>query len=885
MKEQQKPDYILRGDNGRFYQSTSHKDPATGKYVDHEIVLAGPSECVSGDTVIEGDGRTIQWLAEHGIAPIVKTMAGPRQAGVPFLKGTDWLYEVTDDDGRSFSGTAKHLILTGCGYVPVSSLKAGDRLISYNSDPYRQRIGTVVSVRRTVQDNFYDLTVPYQHHYFAGGFIHHNTGKTIASLLKLHAVCVNYPKAQTVCARKTSASLPGTVLVTYRRLFARDLESGQIEDYGGKAPERFIYANGSTIWLGGLDNPDRILSSERDAIYINQLEELTDRDWMYLGTRVTGRGAVVPPEQVQLFADCNPSHSQHWIKKRAEAGLMTMLHSTHRDNPTLYDELGNLTDQGERTMAYLDNLTGALKLRLKNGVWANQEGAIYDEFDERIHVCEMPEKEVVSWYLCVDFGFTDPCVVLLVGEDSDRRWHIFRESYREKVLPQHHKDIILEWSREKTCDLCACDAARPGEIEELRMMGVNAVGAEKGPGSIDHGISLIKNRIHPVKGDTSSGFLDGRPRLTVSASCPNTIREFQAYRFKPETDRPEDADNHCFVAGTQILTKTGLKPIEKIEAGEYVWSPLGWNKVWQSSCTGLKNVVDYGAFTCTPDHKILTQRGLISIDALRYFDYVLVWQKTRRWSLMELITGVIQSPSDAATSFISEALAQKTQEASRHTCTVMYGNSIMGRFLTATKCITRTKTLDITRLAISSYSLIASTRNVIRGVFWKVQKSIWKRLSQWQQSPIERDLPRRKDMQNSLNRVENHGRTNPYLNSTALCVDDHTKHPSLLAVNSVISIEKCGRSGSDSIHRLNRTSHTDTATPDQTFAARTYNLNTDKGCYFANGILVSNSMDSIRYLAMLKEVGGSFTNSSSIVLPPRSGVRFVSGRNFVPRSL
>ena len=92
-----------------------------------------------------------------------------------------------------------------------------------------------------------------------------------------------------------------------------------INPYGGdKTPDRYIYPNGSVIWLGGMDNPDKVLSSERDFIYVNQAEELAEGDWETLKTRCNGRAGNAP--YAQLSGDCNPGGSKHWIRERAKRG-------------------------------------------------------------------------------------------------------------------------------------------------------------------------------------------------------------------------------------------------------------------------------------------------------------------------------------------------------------------------------------------------------------------------------------------------------------------------------------------------------------------------------------------------------------------------------------
>ena len=404
------------------------------------------------------------------------------------------------------------------------------------------------------------------------------TGKTVAACLKAHAICTCVPNSQGAIVRKTSASLPGTVLRTFQRIIAPDIKRGTVRVYGGETPGRFIYTNGSTIWTGGMDNSDSVLSSERDFIYANQAEELTLNDWEVLSTRCSGRASVVM--HPQLFGDCNPSSRLHWIRERAAQGKLRLLVSTHRDNPTLYDEAGNLTEQGVRTMAVLDALTGVRKLRLKDGIWATAEGAIYDEFNIAIHVCERDPNEMVVWYLAMDEGFTHPSVCLLVGADADRRWHIFEEFYKVGVVPEDVVAHAAIWNKAFGCVFAACDSAGAGLIASLRNAGVNAIGAEKGPKSITDGISAIKDRLHPQKKDTSAGFLEGRPRLTVSSKCESTIKEFEAYRWKPEKDQPIDSDNHAMDAlrylnavlteGTGIFDSTSKVYVPPVPQAQFV---------------------------------------------------------------------------------------------------------------------------------------------------------------------------------------------------------------------------------------------------------------------------------------------------------------------------
>ena len=306
-----------------------------------------------------------------------------------------------------------------------------------------------------------------------------------------------------------------------------------IKPYGAKKPEWFDYPNGARIWLVGLDKPGKVLSSERDIIYVNQVEELKLDAWEIMTTRTTGRGSVIP--FTQLIGDANPSGSKHWIRSRV--GL-TKIQSRHTDNPTLFDpETGELTEQGVKTMLRLDNLTGVRRKRLRDGIWATAEGAVYDMFDSDIHAIKRDPAEMKNWYLAIDEGYTNPAVILLIGVDNDGRWHQFREWYKRGKLQEAVVKQALEWVLEKRMRTVAVDAAAAGLIADMIDAGVPATPAK---GRVLDGINRIQNKLK-VQGDK-------RPRYTVDPDCVETINEFESYAWKPERDEPIKEYDHSMDA-------------------------------------------------------------------------------------------------------------------------------------------------------------------------------------------------------------------------------------------------------------------------------------------------------------------------------------------------
>jgi phage terminase large subunit len=254
----------------------------------------------------------------------------------------------------------------------------------------------------------------------------------------------------------------------------------------------------------------------------------------------------------QLMGDANPSGSKHHLVQRSAAGRLTWLHSTHKDNPTLYDINGVLTEYGVRVMADLSSLTGIRRKRLYEGIWATAEGAVYDNFDHAVHVKERDIKDFQRWGLAMDEGYTNPAVILLIGIDSDGRWHVYQEWYERGKLQEAVIAQARKWVTEYKCSTCAVDSSAAGLIADLRN---NGIPARQAKGRVLDGIQAIQNRLK-VAGDKL-------PRLTIDPSCVNTINEFESYIWKPEKDEPVKENDHA-MDSLRYFEDAGLVAAEEL---------------------------------------------------------------------------------------------------------------------------------------------------------------------------------------------------------------------------------------------------------------------------------------------------------------------------------
>lgn len=422
------------------------------------------------------------------------------------------------------------------------------------------------------------------------------TGKSVACLWRLHMAATLNPGMRGLIVRKTLRSLGSTALVTWREKVAHGaIKAGQVKFYGGSSsePAQYIYANGSVIVIGGMDNATRIMSSEYDMIYVQEAIELSENDWEALTTRL--RNGV--REVQQIIADTNPDRPTHWLKRRGDRGQTVVLESRHEDNPMLFerdperpDWVGQLTERGKSYMAKLDNLTSVRRARLRYGQWVAAEGVIYEDYDPLVHLVDkfvIPEDWPRWW--AVDFGFTNPFVCQWWARDPDGRLYMYREIYMtERTVDQHAVTIMEQvsrldrhyvhpvgrpryahhgrvWTEPKPVGII-CDHDAEGRTVLAREVGIGTIAAHK---AVSEGIQAQQARMKPAG--------DGRPRwflcrdalierdakLNEARKPTCTAEEITGYVWdttdgKPPKETPRKEDDHGMDASRYVVADQDL---------------------------------------------------------------------------------------------------------------------------------------------------------------------------------------------------------------------------------------------------------------------------------------------------------------------------------------
>lgn len=337
------------------------------------------------------------------------------------------------------------------------------------------------------------------------------TGKSVGLLYKLHLSMLKYDGARALVARKTHVSLTASTLVTLRRHVAAEaLDAGLMKYFGGSGaePAAYRYRNGSQIVVGGLDRPSRLLSTEYDLAMVDEATETTPEDLDTIITRL--RHGRMPYQQ--LLMATNPAGPTHHLKARADSGRCRMLYSRHEDNPRMFSG-GEWTDYGRTYLARLETLTGVRYQRMRHGLWVAAEGLVYPDWSPAVHVVDrLPEgSETWTRWWSVDFGFSNPMVVLFFAEDPDGRLWLYRQIYQTGMLVEDMARKILKivrkpdgtW-REPRPRAIICDHDAEDRATLERHLGMGTTKAKK---TISDGVQAMQSRLRPAA--------DGKPRFFV----------------------------------------------------------------------------------------------------------------------------------------------------------------------------------------------------------------------------------------------------------------------------------------------------------------------------------------------------------------------------------
>ena len=323
---------------------------------------------------------------------------------------------------------------------------------------------------------------------------------------------------------------------------------GPLQDLVGSAVKYSIGKGevsmyGRTMYVVGA-NDDRaeakIRGSEFAGALIDELTLLPENFIKMLLSRLSIPGA-------KLFGSTNPDSPFHWLKKdiidRKDELDCAVFSFSLDDNPALGEEYKTQLKK---------EYQGLWHKRYIEGKWVVAEGAVFDFFDENIHVINAPPGPANRYIVGIDYGTTNPCAFSLIGinEGCYPNYWLEREYYydsravlRQKSDYEYAQDFI-KFIDGISPDAIYIDPSAASFRQELRRCGVD-------------NLKDADNEV--LKGIRFHGLLLANGTFKICSNCVNTVKEYSNYMWDNRAiergeDKPLKKDDHMMDSIRYALT-------------------------------------------------------------------------------------------------------------------------------------------------------------------------------------------------------------------------------------------------------------------------------------------------------------------------------------------
>lgn len=625
-------------------------------------------------------------------------------------------------------------------------------------------------------------------------------GKTISILILLINHAASKPDKEILILSSELTKMRLTVIKDFVKLMRL---IGIYDDSRFLAGTLYRFPNGSFIKFIGLDKSDVGKGLRSDVAYFNEVNKIDFESYRQVASRAG-----------QVYADYNPDAEFYIDTDVVGRPDCDFLQLTFKDNELLSENerseilnyyTNGYYENGEVKNKYWANLWNVYGL----GNIGNLQGVIFENWNEVDAI--PPNAEFISYGM--DWGFTNDPTTLIEVYRYNGELYVNELIYQTGLT---NSDIVLRMNElgiNKYADIIA-DSAEPKSIEDIYRGGFkNIYPALKGSDSIRNSI------------DTLQQFT-----INITKSSTNLIKEFRTWRWAVDKEgkqlgTPIDKNNHCFTADTLITTINGQVPIINVKVGDLVLTSKGYKKVLKTFDNGVKDVNKYSmqfdtnlVYLCsTKEHKIKTKNGWKTISELKAKDVMYQLKHST-----EKNTSCIQEKG-----IIAEGVKG---------CIQKYGNFIMELFQKATIYITLTEIKRITilqtlillkHLCILDLRVRKELKKTLNGLKTFIQKVL---SLQKNGTNLKREKNGIRNMVKKCGLIENIKRL------IVNYAEKNTKLEKQQAQNIAIKTVKLKHLDLGESHKAN-----------------VYDLMIeDEHEYFANGILVHNCIDALRYVALNK---------------------------------
>ena len=359
---------------------------------------------------------------------------------------------------------------------------------------------------------------------FMGAFYGRSGGKTEAGARRMLLYQIANPGSMGLVTIPVNDTLYRATLPTIEKLYR---QMNIPYEYNYTRREMVVdlgRGNLCTVFFASTDDPSHIPGPTCAFAW---MDEAAGSSWAAFGKLMpTLRQAGYPHQMWFTTTPLGPYHwlvrlfapqryiapmNEHWDfeefeKTQKELGITYKLYtgSTY-ENPFVGKSLGDamVATMGRNNPMLRQELYGEI---------VSMEGLVYPTWDSAYHVVprdKWPTKKPTRVIAGVDFGFENPCAILVVGYDAEGRYYLMDEYYRNHISHEELSKAAKSLQKKWGIQYFMCDSQGASWISAMRQAGLPALRANKKVGSasdISSGIGMVTAAMNKKLSDGSQAF-------------------------------------------------------------------------------------------------------------------------------------------------------------------------------------------------------------------------------------------------------------------------------------------------------------------------------------------------------------------------------------------
>lgn len=261
----------------------------------------------------------------------------------------------------------------------------------------------------------------------------------------------------------------------------------------------YIYSFGPNVKMEffGVDAQDKVRGPRRDILFMNEANNCKLEAFEQLEVRT----------RLEIWMDWNPTN-EFWFYtdvKDSRAADLDFITLTYKDNEALPESIVKSIEARKHNKGWWQ-VYGL-------GQLGEVEGKIYTDW---AIIDEIPHEARLERY-GLDFGYANDPAALVAIYYYNGGYIVDELLFRTHMSNRQIADYVMNSASPNA--LIIADSAEPKSIAEMMEHGLNIIGSEKGPGSVNQGILWVQDQ-----------------RMSITKRSANVIKAYRNYMWMTDRD-------------------------------------------------------------------------------------------------------------------------------------------------------------------------------------------------------------------------------------------------------------------------------------------------------------------------------------------------------------